>query len=67
MVVTFTAGATFSSFASIPIKDDGSFPMEGDEQFKATFEIPSGDNIQKGEPSEAVITIIEEMLRKFYL
>ena len=63
VVVTFTAGETFSSFASIPIKDDGPLPAEGDEQFRATFELPSGDNIGKGVPSEAVITITE---RKYY-
>ena len=66
VIVTFAAGDTFSSFASIPIKDDGSLPTEGDEQFRATFEVPAGGNIRKGDPSEAVITITEEAPRKYY-
>ena len=66
VVVTFLANDTFSSIASIPIKDDGSLPTEGDEQFKATFEVPPGGSIRKGDPSEAVITITEEMPCKYY-
>ena len=66
VVVTFSAGNAFSSFASIPIKDDGSIPTETDEHFKATFEVPPGGSIGKGDPSEAVITIRGEMPRKYY-
>ena len=59
VVVTFAAGETVSSKARIPIKDDG--PGDHNEQFRATFELPSGyTNIQKGTPSEAVVTILEE-------
>ena len=56
-MVTFPAGSRFSSYASIPITNDR-VPDEGDEHFKATFEIPGGyRNLNKGEPEEANITI----------
>ena len=59
VVVTFAAGETVTSKARIPIKDDG--PGDHNEQFRATFELPSGyTNIQKGTPSVAVVTILEE-------
>ena len=59
VVVMFAAGETVSSKARIPIKDDG--PGDHNEQFRATFELPSGyTNIQKGTPSEAVVAILEE-------
>ena len=45
-----------SSCASIPIDPDDD--VEGDEQFKATFELPGGyRDLTKGDPEEAVITI----------
>ena len=57
IVVTFEAGSRFSTNASIPIISD-SIPNEGDEQFKATFELPGGyRNLNKGDPDEADITI----------
>ena len=56
VVVTFEAGSRFSTNASIPIIPD-SVP-EGDEQFRATFELPGGyRDLTKGDPEEAVITI----------
>ena len=63
VVVTFSAGDTFSSFASIPMKDDGSLPTEGNEYFIATSDVPSGGNIRKGNPS--VIVIMEEIPCKY--
>ena len=55
-MVTFPAGSRFSSYASIPIANDR--VEEGDEQFRATFELPGGyRNLNKGDPEEAVITI----------
>lgn len=60
VVVTFTAGSSVSSNASIPIVDDGP-GREGTEQFRASFEIPPGyPNLQRGTPSEAVIGIVED-------
>ena len=59
VTVTFLAGQRFSTFASIPIKDDGIF--ERSENFIAAFDLPTDrDNIQKGSPSEANVSIIEE-------
>lgn len=61
VVVTFAAGQTVSTNASIPIKHDG--PGDPNEQFRATFELPSGYSIvRKGTLSEAVITILEEVI-----
>ena len=58
VTVTFLAGQRFSTLASIPIRDDGIF--EGSENFIATFDLPTDrDNIQKGSPSEANVSIIE--------
>ena len=58
VTVTFAAGQTVSTPVSIPIKDDQIF--EPSEQLRATFELPSGFvNLQKGSPSEAVVTIQE--------
>ena len=55
-MVTFPAGSRFSSYASIPIASNE--PNEGDEQFKAKFELPGGyRNLTKGDPEEANITI----------
>ena len=56
VVVTFRTGFSLSSYASIPIVPDDD--VEGNEQFKATFELPGGyRNLTKGEPKEVVITI----------
>ena len=56
-MVTFPAGSRFSSYASIPIAND-SVQDEGDERFRATFELPGGyRNLNKGDPEEANITI----------
>ena len=63
--VTFSAGNNFSSFASIPIKDDASLPTEGNEYFLAAFDTPSEGNIRKGNPYEAVIAITEEKPCKY--
>ena len=58
VMVTFAAGQTVSSPVSISIKDDQI--REPSEQFRATYELPSGfKNLQKGNPSEAIITIQE--------
>ena len=58
VTVTFAAGQTVSTPVSIPIKDDQIF--EPQEQFRATFELPSGFvNLQKGNQSKAVVTIQE--------
>ena len=55
-VVTFIPRFNLSTYASIPIAPDDI--VEGDEQFKATFEVPDGyRNLNKGEPEEAIITI----------
>ena len=58
VMVTFAAGQTVSSPVSISIKGDQI--REPSEQFRATYELPSGfKNLQKGNPSEAIITIQE--------
>ena len=67
VIVTFTAGDIFSSFASIPIKDDGSHPTEGNEFFFAAFDAPSGGNIRKGNPYKALIVITEEKPCEYYI
>ena len=60
VVVTFSAGQSVSSNASIPIADDGP-GGEGTEQFRASFELPTGfSGLQRGTPSEAVISIDED-------
>lgn len=61
VVVTFTAGESFSSNATIPIVDDGP-GGERTEQFRASFELPRGyPGLQRGTPSEAVISIVEDI------
>lgn len=58
ITVTFAAGQTVSTPVSIPVKDDQIF--EPSEQIRATFAFPSGfNNLQKGSPSETVVTIQE--------
>ena len=60
VVVTFTAGESVSSNATIPIADDGP-GGEGTEQFRASFELPTEyPGLQSGTPSEAVVSIVED-------
>lgn len=57
VVVTFSA-ENASSYATIDIKKDTI--SDNSEQFRATFNLPPGyKNLQKGYPSEAVVTINE--------